>query len=132
SSYLLPAVAAAPRLLDRDRAFSIVLDTGVLALLEGRPRTAAAFLDEVLAVPPEEPYLQTQVHLWRCRIRTTLGDSIGARADLQRAAAWAAHSDALDRQRMSGDLQAAEGVLAQKPAQAVAAFSRALASFERS
>ena len=129
---LLDALATAPRLLDRDRAFSMRLGAAMVALLEGRPRTAAAVLDEVLAGPLATPDQLAQAYLWRCRIHLAVGDSIAARADLQRAAAWAARTSDLDRQQLSGDLQAAEGMLARQPAQAVAAFSRALQSFERS
>ncbi|HEV8240229.1 MAG TPA: CHAT domain-containing protein [Thermoanaerobaculia bacterium] len=130
--HYLPAIAAAPVLIDRDRAFSVLLGAAMVALLEGRPRTAAAILDEVLAGPLTAPDQQAQAYLWRCRIRIAVGDSIAARADLQRAEAWAARSSAVYRQQLSGDLQAAAGMLAPQPAQAVAAFSRALVSIERS
>ncbi len=92
-SFRRAAIASVPRLADRDRAFSVLLGSSMVALQEGRPRTAAVLLDEILAGPSlDTPDQQAQAHLWRCRIRIALGDVAGARADLQRAAAWTARA----------------------------------------
>lgn len=127
-SYRRLALAAVPRLVDRDHAFSILVASAVLALAEGRPHVAAALLDETLATPDfDEPQQMAQATLWLCRVRAALGNAKEAQADLQRAAAWASQIEGADRDRIAGDLHAAEGMVATDPNRAVAAFTRALA-----
>jgi CHAT domain-containing protein len=125
------ALAVLPQLSNRERATSALVSSAMLSLLEDRPATAAALLDEAVAAAVSgTPYQLAHAHLWRSRARLALHDDAGAREDLHLATTWAARALPSDRRELSGDLELAQGLLAGDPREAIDALSRAAAAFE--
>ncbi len=120
-------------LTDRRQPFSIFLASAMLALAEERPRVAADFLDEALAMPSSmEPYEAVQAFLWRSRIRIAMGEPQAANDDFVRAATWFPKLGQFDATWFGPELHLLRGLLATDPPHAIAALSRAVAGFRKS
>jgi CHAT domain-containing protein/tetratricopeptide (TPR) repeat protein len=132
-SYRLQALATAPTLAARERSFSILLGSAVMALTEDRLRVASALLDELeVRRQATEPHDRAEIYLCRARIATALGNRQAARLDLQRATAWADRAEPGARLHLTGELELARGLLTPEPRAAVAVLDRAAAAFAAS
>ena len=120
-------------LRDRKQVSDSLVLSAISALAERRPRVAAVFLDEALALPgtmsPQEAVLAL---LWRSRIRLTLGDRRGANEDFVRASTWFPQLGRFLAARYRPDLRMLRGLLASEPPDGIAALSEALEGFRAS
>ena len=125
------AVAAVPALEDGRRRYGILVGAAMWSVLGGRPRLADAFLDELTARGYATlPYQQAQLLVWRARVSLQLGDRSAAARELAQAAfATRAIEQSGTRERLGAELAAARAIAAASPAPAVAATTRALATF---
>jgi CHAT domain-containing protein/tetratricopeptide (TPR) repeat protein len=130
-AHRLRALAAAPALADHERSFTILLGSATAAIAENRWRVAKALLDE-LAQQNHQPkaHERAEMHLWRARVATALGDREAARSELQRALAWSDRAAPGARAHLTGQLELARGLLARDPGTAIAALDAAAAAFE--
>lgn len=126
------ALQHAHLLTGNQRGLSVMIDSAMLALAEGRPHVAADLLDEGLSEPDSErPGEIAQACLLRSRVLRELGKTAEARREYLRAEAWLVRAQPLDRQFLNGDLNLVAGLLENDPHRAVDRISRALDRFRK-
>ena len=131
-SHLRQALAEAPALVDRPRAARILLVATDLALAEGNERLAAAFLDELLTGGSLDAVTgdATDAHLRRAHVALAFGERDVAQAQLAAAERSSARiADAVQRRRLTADLDFVRGMASADPREQRAAFSRAEAGY---
>ena len=131
-SHLRTALTAVPELVDRARAARILLFATDIAISDGRPRLAAALLDELMAVATPDPTTgdATDAHLRRAQVALSLEDRPTARNHVTAAARHLETiPDPVLRRRLAADLDFVRGVVSADPREQLAAFSRAEEGF---
>ena len=130
--HLRMALAAAPTLADRQRAARIVSYAAEIAIAEGRPMLAAAFLDELTADTTLAAATgdASEAHLVRAQVALAFDERADANAHLGAAArAAGAIVDPVLRRRITAGLEFVRGLASTDPRAQLAAFSRAEAGF---
>ena len=130
--HLRIALAATPALADRARATRILLYAADIAMAEGRPQLAAAFLDELMddATLDAGNGDASDAHLRRAQVAIAFGEREAVGSHLRAAAETAvAIVDPVLRRRVTAELDFVRGLASGEPTAQLAAFARAEAGF---